>query len=430
MPTSEIPAKYALQDCSVRVLDERRGETQKPFSLYAALFAWYEEDIIEACVKNLFAEGVDRVFLIDNDSPDSTIELAVRGGATHVETVVSERFSEQVKCGSVFALTRRILAEEGGDRSWWLFCDADEFPTSPDKGTIREYLAGLDDAIRVVGGHFIAHYPLEKPHHLSGFHPAEFQFRATPHDDPIVYCSLVHDKHNLIRFDNGEFDVAIYGGYHHFRSKVALYEPRDGLCIHHFQFRSEKHTFKRLKALVGMDANGCSRLGDAEYNKKLLNSVPVHMGWYVGRYVKARKLYDNEILFEQAPTAWRNVMRHVNGTEHMFNRWYDERRLLRAVEESAPDIALPWYVSWAMMYKDMKSFVKIYERFADSRRLEHACYAAQCYAALGEHEKALHTLFTTQEYPVAYRQPEYDAEAATAWVRRIIAGEAGPEIPF
>jgi len=428
---SELPAKYSLQaDTPVRALSERRGGTQKPFSFHAVLFTWYEEDIIEACVKNLFAEGVERVFLIDNGSPDKTIELAVKGGALHVETVVSRRFTEQIKCGSVFALTRRILAEEGAERSWWLFCDADEFPTSPDRGTIRDYLAGLDDAIRVVGGHFIAHYPLEKPHYLSGFHPAEFQFRATPDDCLAVYCDLIHSKHNLIRFDKGKFDVTIHGGYHRFQSDTVLYEPRDGLCIHHFQFRNEEHTFKRLEALVSIDEKGSSRLGDAEYNKKLLSSIPVHMGWYVERYVKARKLYDNRILFEQAPTAWQKVMLHVNNTKHMFNRWYGENLLLQAVKEYAPETAFTWYLSWAMMYRDMKSFIKIYERFVDSRRLEHACYAAQCYAAQGEHEKALCTLFAVRDYPVAYHQPQYNADAATTHIKRIIASESKPEVPF
>jgi hypothetical protein len=428
MRKSSVP--YVPFDCSVRVLNERRGVPQKPFALYAVLFTWYEEDIIAACVKNLFAEGVDRVFLIDNGSPDKTVELAVLGGALHVETVVSEHFSEELKCGKVFALTRRILAEEGRERSWWPFCDADEFPTSPDRGAIREYLADLDDAVHVVGGHFIAHYPLEKPHYLSGFHPADFQFRATPQDDLAVYCDLIHDKHNLIRFDNGAFDVKIHGGYHRFQSDGVLSEAHTGLCIHHCQFRSENHALKRLKALVGVDEQGCSRLGDAEYNKKLSNSVSVPLGWYVERYTKARKLYDKKIHFEQPPTAWRKVMRHVNGTEHMFNRWYDEKRLLRAVREFAPDEAGTWHLNWAMTYKDGQSFLNLYESFADKRRLEHACYAAQCYAALGEHEKALRTLFAARDYPAAWRQPEYDAEAATTRIKRIIAGEAAPEIPY
>ncbi|MDR2695995.1 MAG: glycosyltransferase family 2 protein [Deltaproteobacteria bacterium] len=265
-------------DCSVRVLDAPSGRAQKPFSLYAVLFAWYEEDIIAACVKNLFAEGVERVFLIDNGSPDRTVELAVQGGALYVETVVSERFSEEIKCGSVFALTRRILAGEGRERSWWLFCDADEFPTSPDRGSIRAWPAGLDDAIRVVGGHVITHWPLEKPHYLSGFHPADFQFRATPHDDVAVYCNFAHNRHNLTRFDNGVFDVTIYGGDHHFTADAALYEADKGLCVHHFQFRNEGHSPGRLKALVGVDENGCSRLGDAAHNEKLRNKLGLPSG--------------------------------------------------------------------------------------------------------------------------------------------------------
>jgi hypothetical protein len=62
--------------------------------------------------------------------------------------------------------------------------------------------------------------------------------------------------------------------------------------------------------------------------------------------------------------------------------------------------------------------------------LEHAYYAAQCYAAQGEHEKALRTILAAQDYPAACRQPEYNAEAATARIKRIISGAAKPEIPF
>jgi len=428
MPEKSVP--YVPFDCSVRVLDERSGRTQKAFSLNAVLFTWYEEDIIAACVRNLFAEGVDRVFLIDNGSPDKTVELAVQGGALHVETVVSERFSEEIKCGSVFALTRRILAEEGRERSWWLFCDADEFPTSPDGGNIRDWLAGLDDAVRVVGGHFITHYPLEKPHYLSGFHPADFQFRATPSDDLSVYCDLAHDKHNLIRFDEGVFDVSIYGGYHRFTSDAVLCEPSDGLCIHHVRFRNRKHTLGRLKALVTVDAQGCSRLGDAGYNEKLRNRIAVPLGWYAERHAQACKLYNGKFPFEHAPTAWPKVMRCINGTEHMFNRWYDEKRLVRAVRESAPEEFVPWHLSWTMLYKESREFLKIYERFSDGCCREHACWAARCYAARGEHEKALRTLFAARERQPACRRPEYDAEAEMACIKKIIAGEAEAELPF
>jgi hypothetical protein len=74
--------------------------------------------------------------------------------------------------------------------------------------------------------------------------------------------------------------------------------------------------------------------------------------------------------------------------------------------------------------------MKIYKNFPDSRRQEHVCYAAQCYAALGEHEKALRTLLGARDYPPACRQPKHDAEAAMTYIKKIIAGEARPEIPF
>jgi hypothetical protein len=148
------------------------------------------------------------------------------------------------------------------------------------------------------------------------------------------------------------------------------------------------------------------------------------------RYARARKLYDGKLLFEQAPVAWQKIMRYINRTEHMFNRWYDENQLLQAVKESVPDEVFTWHLNWAMMYKDMRSFLRFYEKFTDSRRLEHACYAAQGYAAQGEHEKALRTLFAAREYPMAYPQLEYDAEAVTTHTKKIIVGEAKPIIPF
>lgn len=420
--------------CHVRTLEKAESTMQKPFSLYAVLFVWFEDDIIEACVKNLFAEGVERVFLIDNDSPDKTVEVAVRAGALHVETVVSERFTEEIKCGSVFALTRRILAEEGRERSWWLFCDADEFPTSPDKGTIRDFLARLDDRIRVVGGRWIQHFPVEKPHYRSGFHPAEFQFRATSWDG-MVFCPLAHDKHNCIRFDNGAFDATPHGGYHTFELKNPeykfLYEPREDLPIHHFQYRNADRAFNRLKKMVKIDEQGCSRLGDAEYNRKLLNGRPMHMGWYMDRWRNLSKVYDKTLFGTAPPPAWPYIMRAANGTEHMFNRWYDEQRLLRAVRESAPDEEPVWYLTWTMMYKDRENFLALYESLADSRRLEHAEYAGQCYAARGEHEKALRTALSAREYPaVCIPTTKYDAEAAAALVKKIISGEARPTLPF
>ncbi|MDR2695994.1 MAG: hypothetical protein LBC79_06405 [Deltaproteobacteria bacterium] len=38
--------------------------------------------------------------------------------------------------------------------------------------------------------------------------------------------------------------------------------------------------------------------------------------------------------------------------------------------------------------------------------------------------------FAAREYPAVCRRPDYDAEAAMAHLKKIIAGEAKPELPF
>src|SRR3569623_1577160 len=57
------------------------GPRQPTFQMYGLVAAWYEADIIGDCVRHQFAQGCERVFLIDNGSPDDTIEQAQAAGA-------------------------------------------------------------------------------------------------------------------------------------------------------------------------------------------------------------------------------------------------------------------------------------------------------------------------------------------------------------
>jgi glycosyltransferase involved in cell wall biosynthesis len=426
------PYRYVPMKCDVQTLTQGAGTPQKPFALYAVLFTWYEEDIIGACVKNLLAEGADRVFLIDNGSPDATIERAVQSGAVHIDTIFSERFSESVKCGNVFAFVRKMLQDDPHERVWWLFCDADEFPTSPDNGTIRAYLEQLDDRVRVVGGHFINHYPVENPHYCSGFHPAEFQFRASQNsDDAALYCTLVHDKYNLIRFDNSEFDVHIHGGYHRFESCQELYEIPHGLYIHHFQYRNKTHTLKRLNMLVNTDENGCSRLGNSVYNQKIMHGIPMHMDWYIKRRERAYNIYKNKVIYEPRLFAWQNIMMNVNATKHMFTRWYSEETLAKAVSDAVPDdVFRAWRLTWLMLYKGNETFLEYYEKYENCRFSEQIHYAAQCYAHRGEAEKALRTLHTLPHSTPAARQLCFTQDSALSHIKKILRREAVPVAPL
>ena len=46
------------------------------FGFYAIVGTWMEADVIADTVANAFTQGVDRVFLVDNESPDDTVERA------------------------------------------------------------------------------------------------------------------------------------------------------------------------------------------------------------------------------------------------------------------------------------------------------------------------------------------------------------------
>ena len=52
------------------------------FRLFAIIGTWMEADVIEATVRNAFTQGCERVFLVDNDSPDDTVERALAAGAS------------------------------------------------------------------------------------------------------------------------------------------------------------------------------------------------------------------------------------------------------------------------------------------------------------------------------------------------------------
>jgi len=418
---------YIAVKSSLRILADDAGERQKPFVFHAVLFTWREADIIEACVRNLFAEGVDRVFLVDNGSPDATVEMAARGGALHMDTIVSERFSEDIKCGGVVSCVCKVLREEAPERAWWLFCDADEFPTAPGHGTIREFLAGLDDRIRVVGGHFLLHYPVTRPYYCCGFHPAEFQFCASLHDDQAIYCDLVHNKHNLIRFDHAAYDISIHAGYHGLSAHEELFEAKESLRIHHVQYRNREETLERLAALTRVDSHGASRLGDAGFHDR--KGAGGNMWQYVRREAEARKMYDGEL--PGGLRAWTSAASHIWKARHMFARWYGESDLVAAVAAKTDDPAYTrWRLSWLMLYGDRSRYLEQFARDKDRCFAEHAYYAAQCYAGRGDAETALRAALSLSEYPASVRRPFFTPDTAVARVKKILLREAEPEIPM
>ena len=226
------------------------------FRLCAVIKTWMDEDIIEATVRNAFAQGADAVFLVDNASTDATLANAIAAGAVVSEVYDTEVFDGRLVQPLVNAVVARESLRSGAEHVWWLLLDSDEFPEAPGGRTVREYLGGLDRRFRVVGATYINHLPSDRPEYVEGFHPIDFQplcYVFEPANFPP--CPLGHWKHPLQRFDrNGQF-VLSNDGAHLAYSSDPLVEPTEGVFIHHFQYRDEQITRAKLDLLIGPGAN-------------------------------------------------------------------------------------------------------------------------------------------------------------------------------
>ncbi len=83
----------------------RQPDVLTDFRFFAVLGTWMEDDVVEATVKNALAQGVERVFVVDNASTDATVERAVAAGAVLAECYSTEVYEERV---------RILLSERGG----------------------------------------------------------------------------------------------------------------------------------------------------------------------------------------------------------------------------------------------------------------------------------------------------------------------------
>src|SRR5580704_571314 len=71
-----------------------RPDPSLPVRLFAIVGTWCEEDVIEATVHNAFAQGCERVFIVDNASPDDTLKRAVAAGAEIARVYPTDYYDE------------------------------------------------------------------------------------------------------------------------------------------------------------------------------------------------------------------------------------------------------------------------------------------------------------------------------------------------
>jgi hypothetical protein len=235
------------------------AQTLDSVGFYAIVGTWMEADIIADCVANAFAQGVDRVFLFDNCSPDDTINRAVSAGAEHVMMYRTERFEERYRYNLMNEAVRHISESSEHDNIWWLWLDADEFPRPQGEGTLRELLTRTDRMYRTIGARVVNHYPTPgQPSYIPGEHPARFQVLCEEVPDGI--CELNHRKHPLQRWDRSGPRIDAGPGFHRAECiERPLFEPLESIIIHHVPFREEQTTRRRMEALWSGGASSSSR---------------------------------------------------------------------------------------------------------------------------------------------------------------------------
>lgn len=228
-----------------------------PVFLFAVIGTWCERDIIGATVRNAFAQGCQRVFIVDNDSPDDTCEQAVAAGAEIAQVYRTDHYDERRRLAEMSRVVAEVSAGTAAEHVWWLLSDADEFVHGPAGLTIADYLARLDRRFRVVGARVFNHFPTGEPTNVPDRHPLDFQ--PLCEELPMAWCRLRHWKHPLFRWDRSGAPIGIDPGFHRLRAPVTLAEPRQGVFLHHFQYRNQADTSGRLRRLCEMQDDGVIR---------------------------------------------------------------------------------------------------------------------------------------------------------------------------
>jgi hypothetical protein len=289
------------------------------FRLFAIIGAWMEADVIASTVANAFAQGCERVYLVDNDSTDDTVAEAVGAGAVLAKVFATEQYDEVLRLDIMNEVVREVSEADGSEHIWWLWLDADEFPHGPGGATVREYLEGLDRRYRIVGARFINHFPDREPGYVPGHHPLDFQPLCEEHR---MGCALKHRKHPLQRFDRGAPAILSDRGFHRATSTVRpLLEPTEAIYLHHFPYREESVTRQRLALLCATDETGHTRVQDGDDAADgMVPRFQTLDAVYAGDWNNVRNYrFDGEFSVAQ-PIPWTTL---AGPADARVQRWYE-----------------------------------------------------------------------------------------------------------
>lgn len=274
-------------------------------SIHAVIGVWNEEDIVFALVRHLWAQGVDRVLVIDDDSDDATVEEATAAGAEVIRARSDGAYSEAVRTMRVRDTIARQTDAAGGD-VWWLVLDADEFPCGPDRTTVRELVEHAPEWVDVVGSRVLDHVPARSMEYVPRQHPLPFfpearWFRRG-------FCGRGHWKHPLMRVRRAG-DLYPLAGHHAVATadgrRAREYGPT--LLMHHFPLRARGRTEDKLRR--GMAPGGRYAAGaDAFTRTRVRERLEMLDHLYEGRYELVASGFCGDQLIGIDVSDWRTFV--------------------------------------------------------------------------------------------------------------------------
>jgi len=271
----------------------------------AVICVWNEEDIIESTVKHALAQGCSNVFIVDNNSTDKTVNTAINAGAILADSFGSEYFNEYQKIAYLNTVVKKYNESCKEDYIWWLYIDADEFPNIDCELRIIDFIKLLDPSIKAVHGYMFNHIPTHAPYNISGYHPADFMQLANKTNTTKI---------PLIRYDKGKPHFYSASGAHHFDTcgenvPIVL----DVLNIHHFNYRRQENTFRRLKQLTTKNSNGVCRVDLFDKLEQMHKKSKNAKSTYHNRYDSAKSIYNENkykiLMMDELHYSYDNLVR-------------------------------------------------------------------------------------------------------------------------
>ena len=237
-----------------------------------------EVDIIETTVRNLVAQGVERVVVADNLSSDGTAEVLARLARTLPVTVLADRLVAYYQAEKMTLLARAAARAGAG---WVLPFDADEIWLAPGT-TLARWLEGCEAA--VVQAPVFNHVPTAGDDSADPDPVTRLRWRKA---DPNRLHKVVFRADVRARLDQGNHGVRRRG------------RRARGLEVRHFPYRSEAQFVRKVRqgsAALGVSElpdesgkhwRGLGRNDDAALHgewRSLLETHNVPLEWWVPRH--------------------------------------------------------------------------------------------------------------------------------------------------